>query len=68
MNWFIYFVMSIAEPFAVERLKFETELECLKYLNDPNNASTLAIEVIDVAGFNDEILDVQCVLEKNSKK
>ena len=63
MNWLIVFTMLQAEPLVVNRLQFSNELECLKYVNDPGNASTLAIEVIEHAGFNDEILDVQCVLE-----
>lgn len=58
--------MVIAEPFAVERLKFDTELECLQYLH--SNPSTLAIEVIDRAGFNDELVDVQCIPDYKIKK
>ena len=68
MNWLILFTMSVAEPFAIERLQFSTELECLKYINNPSNSSTLAIEVIDVAGFNDDILDVQCVPDYKIEK
>lgn len=61
MTWLIYFTMAMAEPFAIERLKFDYENQCLEYLTDPSNANTLAIEVIAVAGFNDNIVDVQCV-------
>lgn len=68
MNWLILFTMTMAEPFAIERLKFNSENECLKYLKNPSNASTLAIEVIDIAGFNDDILDVQCVPNYKIKK
>lgn len=68
MNWIIIFTMSIAEPFAVERLKFDSENECLKYLKDPGNASTLAIEVIDITGFNDTILNVQCIPDYKLEK
>ena len=63
MNWLIVFTMLQAEPLVVNRLQFSNELQCLKYVNNAGNASTLAIEVIEHAGFNDEILDVQCVLE-----
>ncbi len=68
MNWIIIFTMSIAQPFAIERLKFDSENECLEYLKEPTNAHTLAIEVIDVTGFNDTILDVQCIPDYKIKK
>ena len=61
MKWLIVFVMLEAEPFAVKSLPFETQNECKDYINDPANSSRLAIEVIDVAGFNDTILNVACM-------
>ena len=68
MTWLIYFTMAMAEPFAIERLKFDYENQCLEYLTNPNNASTLAIEVIAIAGFNDEIVEVQCVPDYKIEK
>jgi hypothetical protein len=53
--------MLEAEPFAVKTLPFETQNECKAYINDPANSDRLAIEVIDVAGFNDTILNVACM-------
>ena len=53
--------MLEADPFAVKSLPFETQNECKDYINDPANSSRLAIEVIDVAGFNDTILNVACM-------
>ena len=61
MKWLIVFVMLEAEPFALKILPFETQNECKAYINDPANSSRLAIEVIDVAGFNDTLLDVACM-------
>ena len=61
MKWLIVFVMLEAEPFAVKSLPFETQNECKAYINDPANSDRLAIEVIDVAGFNDTILNVACM-------
>ena len=61
MKWLIVFTMLEAEPFAVKSLPFETQNECKAYINDPANSSRLAIEVIDVAGFNDTLLDVACM-------
>jgi hypothetical protein len=61
MKWLIVFVMLEAEPFAVKTLPFETQNECKAYINDPANSDRLAIEVIDVAGFNDTILNVACM-------
>lgn len=64
MTWFIVFFMAATNPFAVMTLEFETKNECVDYVNDPSNSSRLAIEVIDEAGFNDQILAVAC-LPKN---
>jgi hypothetical protein len=61
MSWLIVFVMLEAEPFALKTLPFETQNECKAYINDPANSDRLAIEVIDVAGFNDTILNVACM-------
>lgn len=61
MKWLIVFVMLEAEPFAVKSLPFETQNACKAYINNPANSDRLAIEVIDVAGFNDTILDVACM-------
>ena len=61
MKWLIVFVMLEAEPFALKMLPFETQNECKAYINNPANSDRLAIEVIDVAGFNDTILEVACM-------
>ena len=61
MKWLIVFTMLEAEPFALKSLPFETQNVCKAYINDPANSSRLAIEVIDVTGFNDTILDVACM-------
>lgn len=68
MKWLVFFVMTIAEPFAVKTLAFETKNECVDYVNDPSNASTLAIEVIAVAGFNDDIIAVTCLPENEVRE
>ena len=60
--------MSIAGPFDIPYLEFETRNECVDYVNDPNNASRLAIEVIDVAGFNDQLLAVVCLPENEVRE
>ena len=61
MKWLIIFVMLEAEPFALKMLPFETQNECKAFINDPANSDRLAIEVIDVAGFNDTIVNVACM-------
>jgi len=61
MQWLIVFVMLEAEPFAIKSLPFETQNECKAYINDPANSDRLAIEVIDVAGFNDTIVNIACM-------
>ena len=61
MKWLIVFAMLEAEPFAIKSLKLDTQTECLQYINSPANSDRLAIEVIDVAGFNDTIVNVACM-------
>ena len=61
MKWLIVFAMMEADPFAIKSLKFNTQDECLQYINSPSNSDRLAIEVIDVAGFNDTIVNVACM-------
>ena len=60
--------MANTEPFAVKTLKFETLNEWVDYVNDPSKASTLAIEVIAKAGFNDTIISVACLSEDRVRK
>lgn len=61
MKWLIVFAMLETDPFAIKSLKFDTQNECLQYINNPANSDRLAIEVIDVAGFNDTIVNVACM-------
>lgn len=61
MKWLIVFAMMEADPFAIKTLQFETKNECKQYINNPANSDRLAIEVIDVAGFNDTIVNVACM-------
>ena len=61
MKWLIIFVMMNIEPFAIKSLQFDTQNECKRYINDPANSDRLAIEVISIAGFNDEIVNVACM-------
>jgi hypothetical protein len=61
MKWLIVFVMMNHSPFAVKSLQFDTQYECIDFINDPVNSDRLAIEVISIAGFNDEIVNVACM-------
>ena len=64
----MFFIRANTDPFAIKTLKFDTVNECINYVNDPSNASTLAIEVISKAGFNDTILSVACLTEERIRK
>jgi len=68
MKWLIVFAMLEADPFAVKTLQFETQNECKQYIINPANSDRLAIEVIDVAGFNDTIVNVACMPENKITK
>lgn len=61
MKWLILFVMMNTEPFVVKSLQFDTQNECKSFINNPANSDRLAIEVISIAGFNDEIVNVACL-------
>ena len=61
MIWMILVGMAIGEPFAIPILEFETQNECIEYVNNPENSDRLAIEVIAQAGFNDTITEVSCL-------
>ena len=64
MNWVILVTLALGNPFIVFNKSFEHENACLDYVNDPKNYDTLAIEIIAVAGFNDPVIDIDC-LPKN---
>tara|TARA_R100000027_G_C2195910_1_gene78403 strand:- start:201 stop:431 length:231 start_codon:yes stop_codon:yes gene_type:complete len=68
MMWMILFVMGTADPFTPHTLQFETHQACVDYVNNPANSDRLAIEVIDQAGFNDELVAVLCLHESEVHK
>ena len=61
MNWVILVTLHMGDPFFIQHKDFPSERVCTEYVSNVNNADTLAIEVIAVAGFNDYILDISCV-------
>lgn len=68
MKWLVVFYMATAGEFSVPTLEFDTYNQCVEYVNDPSKASRLAIEVIEVAGFNDELLAVVCLPENEVRE
>ena len=64
MNWLILVTLTMGDPFLIPYKTFEYENACVEYVNDVDNASTLAIEVIAVAGFNDPVMDISCVTRR----
>jgi hypothetical protein len=65
MNWVILVILSMGEPFIVPYREFNFKRECVEYVTSSENASTLAVEVIAIAGFNDPILDISCVTRRD---
>jgi len=63
MNWLILVTLTMGDPFLIPYKTFEYENACVEYVNNVDNASTLAIEVIAVAGFNDPVTNIICVAE-----
>jgi len=66
MKWLILISLTMGEPFAIKTLKFDTKNECVDYVMDPENSDRLAVEVIAKSGFNDEVIAVLCLPEKNN--
>ena len=68
MNWLILVSLYMGDPFIVPYKTFAYENECVEYVNNPDNADTLAIEVIAIAGFNDPVTNIICVAEYELQK
>ena len=64
MNWVILVSLSMGEPFIVPYREFNFKRECVEYVTSSENASTLAVEVIAIAGFNDPIVDISCITRR----
>tara|TARA_R100000951_G_C2578512_1_gene161153 strand:+ start:205 stop:405 length:201 start_codon:yes stop_codon:yes gene_type:complete len=65
MNWVILVILSMGEPFIVPYREFNFKRECVEYVTSSENASTLAVEVIAIAGFNDPIVDISCITRRD---
>ena len=68
MNWVILVSLYMGDPFIVPYKTFAYENECVEYVNNPDNADTLAIEVIAIACFNDPVTNIICVAEYELQK
>ena len=68
MNWVILVTVTMGDPFLIPYRTFEYENACVEYVNNVDNASTLAIEVIAIAGFNDPVTNIICVAEYELQK
>ena len=64
MNWVILVTVMMGDPFVIPYKSFEYEKDCAEYVTDVNNASTLAVEVVSVVGFNDPVIDISCVVRR----
>ena len=64
MNWVILVTVMMGDPFVIPYKSFKYEKDCAEHVTDTNNASTLAVEVISVAGFNDPVIDISCVVRR----
>jgi hypothetical protein len=63
VEWFIFVTVTLAQPFHIETLQFDTKEQCVQYVNNPQNADRLAIEIIDIVGFNDAPTSILCLPE-----
>lgn len=69
MIWMIFIALVDGDPLTIKTLQFNTEDKCMEYVLDPENAPTLAMEVISHTGsFNNPITALACVPESDLKK
>ena len=69
MMWMIFIALGNGDPLTIKTLQFYTEDQCMEYVLDPQNAPTLAMEVISHTGsFNNPIVNLACVPETDLKK
>jgi len=61
--WIILVTLSMGDPLVIPYKTFEHEDACVEYVNNSNNADTLAIEVIAIAGFNDPVTGIVCTIK-----
>jgi len=54
----------MGDPFFIQHKEFASKKMCVDYVSSVDNADTLAIEVIAVAGFNDPVIDISCVTRR----
>ena len=64
MTWVILVTLHMGDPFFIQYKEFPSKKVCVDYVSNSNNADTLAIEVIAVAGFNDPVIDISCVTRR----
>ena len=64
MTWVILVTLHMGDPFFIQYKEFSSKKMCVDYVSNSNNADTLAIEVIAVAGFNDPVVDISCVTRR----
>ena len=65
MNWVILVTLTMGDPFFMQHKKFPSKKICIDYVSSVDNADTLAIEVIAVAGFNNPIVGISCVTKRD---
>ncbi len=65
MNWVILVTLTMGDPFFMQHKKFASKKICIDYVSSVDNADTLAIEVIAVAGFNNPIVGISCVTKRD---
>jgi len=66
MKWLIVIASLNLDPWAIQTLKFDTKEECVKYVNNVENADVIAIEVIAKGGFSDRVTAIMCLPENNN--
>lgn len=67
MEWLILILVTQGNPFIIDHKTFDTEDDCVAWVNDINNVPELATEVIAEVGFNNPVTGIYCITNQERK-
>ena len=68
MKWLILIALANGNPFTIDHKLFDTEDDCVAWVNNYENVEEIAIEVIAQVGFNNPVTGVYCITNQERKK
>ena len=68
MKWLILIMLTQGNPFTIDHKTFDTEDDCVAWVNNYENVDEIAIEVISQVGFNNPVTGVYCITDQERKR